>query len=160
MHNIEKHYIFTKEAYELYKNLPYKYLDSFWTFFENNRFIDREGIIQQFMIKNYYKSINKDNTILEYYDIDFENIDLSIDILLKNPTYVVYQCKYYNIEYDLELADYLITLFEQAYSQEKIQELYNIYFSIIDYTIISIRLFDLEVHVLHKTTLLCDSKLD
>lgn len=47
-------YIFTKEAYQLYHEIPSSLLSDFWQFFEQQRFIDKGQVILHFMVEDWF----------------------------------------------------------------------------------------------------------
>jgi hypothetical protein len=114
-------YVFTREAYQLYLEIPFQSLDSFWAKFIDVKFIDEGDIIYYFMVYN----------CCEHFDVNFiTNVDrydsywqkivkddgrVNIKDVYNDPTTIVYKGKSFDVPYNLERIEYVWSHYEDNY---------------------------------------------
>lgn len=116
---MENDYVFTKESYDIYCEIPAHLRDKFWVFFLQQRFIHKGEIIMFFMVRLWFEEESLPiktslsfscEKLLEHIKINDGNLDMNQ--IFGNDTYVVYQCVKYPTKYNLELAEYLYSRYE------------------------------------------------
>lgn len=119
----ENDYLFTKEAYDAYNELSFELKQSFWKFFDEERFINKGERIMYFMFDIFtWKNnialetqLNFNGKLLSeierYYDGQIGSINFE-DIFLGN-TYVIKQNQKIVTKYDFEYAEYIFSHIER-----------------------------------------------
>jgi hypothetical protein len=115
-HVKENQYAFTKESYEIYLEIPSKFLNSFWDFIES----DGDDLIMLYMVRSWI--VDQDlcfpiRKVPGVYDMvcklkNCENIPM-IEIFNK-PSQFIYKGQYYPIDYDLEYAEAVFAKYERS----------------------------------------------
>ena len=119
-------YFFTKEAYQLYLEIPNDLLANFWRFFIEENFIFEGELIRFFMIELWFwKNKLHHNTKRQFrcvrllHEIMDNNGVIYMERLYNHPTTIFYKGKEIKFDYDIEIAEYVFGKYEEYKEENK-----------------------------------------
>jgi hypothetical protein len=114
-------YIFTKEAFELYLEIPASLIDDFWEFFETEQFLDKPGIIHYFMVQMWFdeRKMPYETQIIPEIDDVLQKIrrnkgSIEMEEVFKRTSCIFYKNHVYLVDYDLERAENIFSKYEES----------------------------------------------